>query len=216
MGKSKKKSLLLRDAQSDGPCLTPRPSPTDNRNSRSHLGGSPISTLVFPKKALGGFSPHPHVSQVPVTNEVSFTETLDYVNNVVPGSSSVVGVERQALDGCPGSLAGHNMNVSQQALVVAGPQPSSSSFRLPLAGGVNGHSSGVVPPDGSGQGPPPSSSPPQVLLYLLLMKIALGSLHCPPLPLALTLLMFVNFIILMYVLCYLKILVNLETSGNCV
>jgi hypothetical protein len=160
MRKSKKKSLLLRDAQSDGPCLTPRPSPADNRNSRSHLGGSPISTLVFPKKALGGFSPHPHVSQVPVTNEVSFTETLDYMNNVVPGSSSVVGVERQALDGCPGSLAGHNMNVSQQALVVAGPQPSSSSFRLPLAGGVNGHSSGVVPPDGSGQGPPPSSSPP--------------------------------------------------------
>jgi hypothetical protein len=124
------------------------------------LGAPPYQPLFFQKKALGGFSPHPHVSQVPVTNEVSFTETLDYMNNVVPGSSSVVGVERQALDGCPGSLAGHNMNVSQQALVVAGPQPSSSSFRLPLAGGVNGHSSGVVPPDGSGQGPPPSSSPP--------------------------------------------------------
>ncbi|KAJ6949397.1 hypothetical protein NC651_003400 [Populus alba x Populus x berolinensis] len=62
----------------------------------------------------------------------------------------------------------------------------------------------------------PPLAPPQVFLYLLLMKIALGSLHCPPLPLTLTLLMFVHFIILMYVLCYLKISVNLETFGNCV
>jgi hypothetical protein len=151
--------LLLRDAQSDGPRFAPQPSLVDNRSSRSPLGGSPISTLAVSKKAPKGFSPHPPASQVLVTNEVSFTETLDSVNSVVPGSSSAVGVERQALDGYPGLLAGPNMNFSQQPLVVVGPQSASSSFQLPRAGGVNGHSSSVVPPSGSRQGPPPSGSP---------------------------------------------------------
>jgi hypothetical protein len=163
-----------------------------------------------------GFSHHPPASQVSVTNAISFTKTLDFVNNDVPGYSSVIEVVRKTLDGCPELLARHNMNFAQQALVVAGPQPASQTFQLPLAGGVNGHSPSIAFLGGSGQGSPPPATPHQVLIYLLLMKIALGSLPCPPLPLALILLLFAHFIILMYVLCYLKISVNLETFGNCV
>jgi hypothetical protein len=154
MGKSKKKLMLLRDAQSDGPHLAPRPSPTVKRNSRSPAGDSPISTLIVPIKAQEGFSPHPLASQVPVTNAISLTETLDFVNIDVHGYSSVIRVARQALDGCPELLAGHNMNFAQQALVVVSPQPASQTFQLPLVGGVNGHSSSVVLLGGSGQGSP--------------------------------------------------------------
>lgn len=106
---------------------------------------------------------------------VSLTKTLDSVNSVVPRASSAFVVERQVLDGCPRFLAGNNMNFTQRTLV-ASPQPALSSFQLPLAGGVNGHSFSVVPPDGSEQGSPPSESP-QVLLYLLLIKIAIAH-HC--------------------------------------
>jgi hypothetical protein len=160
MGKSKKKSLLLRAAQSDGPHPASRPSPDVKRCSRSFAGGSPISTLTVPIKAQGGFSHHPPASQVPVTNTISFTQTLYSVNNDVPRYSSVIRVARQILDECPELLAGHNMNSTQQALVVASPQPASQTFQLPLAGGVNGHSPSVALPGGFGQGSPPSSSPP--------------------------------------------------------
>ncbi|KAJ6977233.1 hypothetical protein NC653_029210 [Populus alba x Populus x berolinensis] len=105
----------------DGPRLAPRPSSAANRSSQSPIEGSPISTLIVLIKAQEGFSHHPPVSQVPVTNKVYFTKTPNSMNSDVPGSSSVVGVARQALDGCPKLLVGHNMNFSQQALVVAGP-----------------------------------------------------------------------------------------------
>ncbi|KAG6736439.1 hypothetical protein POTOM_060786 [Populus tomentosa] len=97
-------------------------------DSRSPPRGSPISTLVVPIKALEGFSPPLPASQVLVTDVVSLTKTLDSMNSVVPGASSTFGVERQALDGCPGFLAGHNMNFTQRTLVVASPQPALSSF----------------------------------------------------------------------------------------
>ncbi|KAJ6976345.1 hypothetical protein NC653_028458 [Populus alba x Populus x berolinensis] len=105
----------------DGPRLAPRPSSAANRSSQSPIEGSPISTLIVLIKAQEGFPHHPPVSQVPVTNKVYFTKTPNSMNSDVPGSSSVVGVARQALDGCPKLLVGHNMNFSQQALVVAGP-----------------------------------------------------------------------------------------------
>lgn len=89
------------------------------------------------------------------------------MNTDVPGSSSVVGVARQALDGCPELLVGHNMNFAQQALVVAGPQPTLSHFQLPLASGVNGHSSSVVLLGGSGYGSPFSRSPSGIALSLV-------------------------------------------------
>ncbi|KAJ6881969.1 hypothetical protein NC651_028542 [Populus alba x Populus x berolinensis] len=89
------------------------------------------------------------------------------MNNDVPGSSSVVGVAMQALDGCPELRVGHNMNFAQQALVVVGPQPTSSHFQLPLASGVNGHSSSIVLPGGSGYGSPVSSSPSSIALSLV-------------------------------------------------
>ncbi|KAL3610742.1 hypothetical protein D5086_001762 [Populus alba] len=93
--------------------------------------------------------------KVPITDVVSLTKTLDSVNSVVPGASSVFGAESQALDGCHGFLASNNMNFTQRTLVVASPQLALSSFQLPLAGGVNGHSFSVVPPGGSEQGSPP-------------------------------------------------------------
>ncbi|KAJ6887524.1 hypothetical protein NC652_028704 [Populus alba x Populus x berolinensis] len=64
------------------------------------------------------------------------------MNSDVPGFSSVVGVARQALDGCPELL-------------------------LPLASGVNGYSSSVVLPGGSGYGSPLSSSPLGIALSLI-------------------------------------------------
>ncbi|KAJ6963677.1 hypothetical protein NC652_002100 [Populus alba x Populus x berolinensis] len=108
-GKSKKKSLLPRDAQFDGPRLSPWAPPASNCSSRSPPRGSPISTLAVPIKALE------------VTDVVSLTKTLDSVNSVVPGASSVFGAERQALDGCHGFLASNNMNFTQRTLVVASP-----------------------------------------------------------------------------------------------
>ncbi|KAJ6889603.1 hypothetical protein NC652_030366 [Populus alba x Populus x berolinensis] len=64
------------------------------------------------------------------------------MNSDVPGFSSVVGVARQALDGCPELL-------------------------LPLASGVNGYTSSVVLPGGSGYGSPLSSSPLGIALSLI-------------------------------------------------
>ncbi|KAL3575144.1 hypothetical protein D5086_023245 [Populus alba] len=113
----------------DGPRLAPRPSSAANRSSQSPIEGSPISTLIVLIKAQEGFSHHPPVSQVPVTNKVYFTKTPNSMNSDVPGSSSVVG--------------------------------------LPLASGVNGYSSSVVLPGGSGYGSPLSTSPLGIALSLI-------------------------------------------------
>jgi hypothetical protein len=78
-------------------------------------------------------------------------------------TSSVVGVGRNALDGCSGFLSGHSTGLTHQALVVAGPQPASLSIELPPSDGVNSQPSSVVSPGGSEGGSllhlPPLCSP---------------------------------------------------------
>jgi hypothetical protein len=104
MGKSKKKSLLLRDAQFDGPRLSPRDPPARNQRSRSLHQDPPLPTLDIPVKVLVGSPPPLPDFQVPVTGEALLIETLDpaVMNSVTLVTSSAVGLERNALDGCSG------------------------------------------------------------------------------------------------------------------
>jgi len=110
MGKSKKKSLLLRDAQFDGPLFSLRAPPTGNRSSRSLHRDPPLPILDVLVKVLTSSTPPLLDFQVLVIGKALLIKTLDsaMMNGVAPVTSSAVGLERNALDGCCGLPSGHN------------------------------------------------------------------------------------------------------------
>ncbi|KAL9375207.1 hypothetical protein Peur_032086 [Populus x canadensis] len=116
------KLLLLRDAKFDGPLFSPRAPSTGNRSSRSLHRDPSLPILDVQVKILTGSTPPLLDFQVSVIGEALLIKTLDFaaMNSVAPVTSSVVGLERNALDGCCGLPSEHNNGLAQQALVVAG------------------------------------------------------------------------------------------------
>jgi len=92
-------------------------------------------------KVLTCSTPPPLDFQVLVIGKALLIKTLDSatMNGVALVTSSAVGLERNALDGCCGLPSGHNNGLAQQALVVAGNQPASLCSEPPQAGIANAY-----------------------------------------------------------------------------